>query len=142
MLTVTRLTYLSPETSKLYNYTLFMQDLCSFKCRAMIAAIFFYAKIMQKTFAGASVFQSIAKRLILKRFKALSFMRIYIVSSLNSYCSTSKGKTPYGLLRRTEGNGFSFPQIFYNKKSNNLITFMKHSINYFNSINVGLVVYD
>ena len=110
MLTGTRLTCPSPVTSKLYNYTLFMQ----FQIQSN-------------------------ERLILRLFKALSFVMIYIVSSLNSYCSTSKGKTPYGLLRRSDVSCSSFPQIFYNKKSNNLITFMKHSINW---INVGFVVYD
>ena len=107
-----------------------MQDLCSFEYMTTVAAVFFYANSMQeqiKPFASV-FFNQLKKKLILKRFKAISLMKIYIVSSLNSYCSTSKGMTPYGLLRRWIRNGGSFPQIFYNKKSNNLITFMKHCI--------------
>ena len=82
------------------------------------------------------------QRLILRRFKALSQLKMYIISFLNSYCNSGKGKTPYGLLRRGKQKAFSFPQIFYNKKTNNLITFMKQNINYFDLINIGLVVYD
>ena len=82
------------------------------------------------------------QRLILRRFKELSQLKMYIISFLNSYCNSGKGKTPYGLLRRGKQKAFSFPQIFYNKKTNNLITFMKQNINYFDLINIGLVVYD
>lgn len=82
------------------------------------------------------------QRLILRRFKALSNPKTYIISFLNSYCNSGKGKTPYGLLRRGKQKAFSFPQIFYNKKTNNLITFMKQNINYFDLINISLVVYD
>ena len=123
--------------SKLHNYAVFMQKICScvyidkvhehpnsFEhfCQMCIIMQIQFLKTIYRIISKTTKQN---KRRILKPFKTFYYTHMYSLSKTNKYCEISKGMTPYGLLRRWGKNGLSFPQIFFYPKFPNVVSYLQ-----------------